>query len=321
MDSMNNAKKRILVTGINGFVGKHLARELHAQGMAIVGVATETPHPEIADLLESFLAIDLTDQTSVSKIDFTNLDAVIHLAALAHQGMSFEHPRKFIDTNSAMVIHLFETALAQKPAHYPRFIMVSSGAVFESDQPMPLTEQSAVTHGSPYAISKLLGEMLGDYYQKRGIDSIVVRPFNHTGPGQGPGFLLPDMVKQISEAGEGGTINVGNIATRRDYSDVRDVVKAYVALATTPRVTNRLYNLCSGVSRSGEEIITLITKTLYGNDAAVKTEVDQSRIRPNDPPEIYGDASLLKTDTGWKPTHSFEQTVNDYVAWFKQHPF
>lgn len=318
---MNNAKKRILVTGINGFAGKHLARELHAQDIAIVGVATESPHPKIADLLDSFLAIDLTDQKSVSKIDFTNIDAVIHLAALAHQGLSFEQPRKFIDTNSAMVINLFEAALAQKPARYPRFIMVSSGAVFESDQPMPLTEQSAITHGSPYAISKLLGEMLGDYYQKRGIDSIVVRPFNHTGPGQGPGFLLPDMVKQISEAGEGGTINVGNITTRRDYSDVRDVVKAYVVLATTPAVTNRLYNLCSGTSRSGKEIIAMIANELYGSDAAIKTQIDQSRIRPNDPPEIYGDASLLKNDTGWAPTFSFEQTVRDYIAWFKENPF
>jgi GDP-4-dehydro-6-deoxy-D-mannose reductase len=199
--------------------------------------------------------------------------------------------------------------------------MVSSGAVYESSQPMPITEASKVTHGSPYAISKLLGEMLGDYYQKRGIDSIVTRPFNHTGPGQGKGFLLPDMTRQLSELGESGVLKVGNITTRRDYTDVRDVVKAYAALATAPEVKNRLYNVCSGKSRSGEEIIDLIAKTLYGENAKANTEVDQSRIRPNDPPEIFGSTEQLKADTGWETTIPFEQTVRDYVEWFKENPF
>jgi GDP-4-dehydro-6-deoxy-D-mannose reductase len=220
-----------------------------------------------------------------------------------------------------MIINLFEATLAQKPANIPRFIMVSSGAVYESSQPMPITEASKVTHGSPYAISKLLGEMLGDYYQKRGIDSIVTRPFNHTGPGQGKGFLLPDMTRQLSELGESGVLKVGNITTRRDYTDVRDVVKAYAALATAPEVKNRLYNVCSGKSRSGEEIIDLIAKTLYGENAKANTEVDQSRIRPNDPPEIFGSTEQLKADTGWETTIPFEQTVRDYVEWFKENPF
>lgn len=313
--------KRILVTGINGFVGRHLVRELNQQGIAVVGTASSTPHPEVADLLESFVAADLTDQESVAKIDFKGVDAVIHLAAHSHQGMSFDLPQKFIADNSAMVITLFEAILAQKLETNPRFINVSSGAVYESAQDMPLTEASKTTHGSPYAISKLLGEMLGDYYQKRGIDTITVRPFNHTGPGQGKGFLLPDMVKQLHDLGPDGTLQVGNITTRRDYTDVRDVVKAYVALATTPEVKNRLYNLCSGTSRSGEEIIDMIAKTLYGDNAKANVEVDQSRIRPNDPPEIYGSTERLQADTGWKQTIPFEQTVRDYVEWFKANPF
>ncbi|HKX73392.1 MAG TPA: GDP-mannose 4,6-dehydratase [Candidatus Saccharimonadales bacterium] len=313
--------QRILVTGINGFVGKHLVRELNSQGIAVVGTATSKPDPEVADLLESFVAADLTNQESVANIDFNGIDTVIHLAAHSHQGMSFDLPQKFIADNSAMVITLFEVILAQKLAKNPRFINVSSGAVYESDQPMPITESSKTTHGSPYAISKLLGEMLGDYYQKRGINTITVRPFNHTGPGQGKGFLLPDMVKQLHELGANGTLQVGNIKTRRDYTDVRDVVKAYVALAIAPEVKNRLYNLCSGTSRSGEEIIDLIAKTLYGDDAKANVEVDQSRIRPNDPPEIFGSTERLQADTGWKQTIPFEQTVRDYVEWFKANPF
>jgi GDP-4-dehydro-6-deoxy-D-mannose reductase len=313
--------QRILVTGVNGFVGPHLVRELKNQGITVVGAASQKANPEVADLLDDFIACDLTNLESVSKIDFASIDAVIHLAALSNQGMSFDQPQKFIADNSAMVINLFEATLAQKPERHPRFIMVSSGAVYESSQQMPLTEKSQTTHGSPYSISKLLGEMLGDYYQKRGIDSVVVRPFNHTGPGQGKGFLLPDMVKQLSELGEEGVLKVGNIATRRDYTDVRDVVKAYVALATATEVKNRLYNVCSGKSRSGEEIIGLIAQTLYGPDAKTNTEVDQSRIRPNDPPEIFGSTELLKADTSWETTIPFEQTVRDYVEWFKKNPF
>lgn len=313
--------QRILVTGINGFVGKHLVRELNAQGIPVVGTATSKPDPEIADLLDEFIAINLTDAESVTQLDFSKVSAVVHLAALSNQGMSFDQPRKFIDDNSAMIINLFETALAQKLDTYPRFIMVSSGAVYKPDQPMPLTEESYVTHGSPYAISKLLGEMLGDYYQKRGIDSIVVRPFNHTGPGQGPGFLLPDMTKQLSELGPNGTLKVGNIKSRRDYTDVRDIVKAYAALATASEVKNRLYNLCSGKSRSGEELIDMIAKALYGEDASPTVEIDQSRIRPNDPAEIFGSTARLKTDTEWETTIPFEQTVRDYVEWFKKNPF
>lgn len=313
--------QRILVTGINGFVGKHLVRELHNQGIAVVGSASEKANAEIEGLLDEFVACNLTDLESVKQLPLGDVSAVIHLAALSSQGMSFDQPQKFIADNSAMVINLFEATMALKLEKNPRFIMVSSGAVYESNQPMPLTEASSVTHGSPYAISKLLGEMLGDYYQKRGIDSIVVRPFNHTGPGQGPGFLLPEMVKQLSELGAEGTLKVGNIKTRRDYTDVRDVVKAYVALATMPEVKNHLYNVCSGVNRSGEEIIGMIAEALYGEGAKPNTEVDQSRIRPNDPAEIFGSAERLQSDAGWQVTIPFEQTVRDYVAWFKENPF
>lgn len=312
---------RILITGINGFVGQHLARELHNQGIAAVGTATEAANPAIADLLEGFVACDLTSAESVAQIDFSNVDAVIHLAALSSQGMSFDQPQRFIADNSAMVINVYERILAQKLDKNPRVIMVSSGAVYDSDQPMPITEASKLTHGSPYVISKLLSENLADYYKKRGIDSIVVRPMNHTGPGQGPGFILPDMTKQLKELGPDGTLKVGNIKTRRDYTDVRDVAKAYVTLATMPEVKHTLYNICSGKSRSGEEIIGIIAKAMYGDDARVKTEVDQSRIRPNDPPEIFGSTDQLKADTGWTTTIPFEQTVKDYVEWFKANPF
>lgn len=311
--------QHILVTGSNGFVGKHLIKGLKQQGHTVTALATHAD-PAVAEQVDAFVACNLTDAESVAQVNFNTVDAVIHLAALSSQGMSFDQPQKFIADNSAMVINLYERMLAQKLPKNPRVIMVSSGAVYDSNQPLPITEDGLLTHGSPYAISKILGEHLSDYYQKRGIESIVVRPFNHTGPGQGPGFLIPDMVKQLSELGEGGTLRVGNIATRRDYSDVRDVVKAYITLATTDELAHNLYNICSGKSRSGEEIIGLIAKALYGSDT-VKTEVDQTRIRPNDPAEIFGSNQRLRDDTGWEPSIPLEQTITDYVAWFKTNPF
>ncbi|HSW80964.1 MAG TPA: NAD-dependent epimerase/dehydratase family protein [Candidatus Saccharimonas sp.] len=312
--------KHILVTGSNGFVGKHLVTLLKQQGHRVTALATHAD-PSVESQVDNVVTCNLTDATSVANVDFNGVDAIVHLAALSSQGMSFDQPQKFIADNSAMVINVYERILAQKLEQNPRVVMVSSGAVYDSNQPMPLTESSALTHGSPYAISKILGEHLADYYKKRGIESVVVRPFNHTGPGQGPGFLLPDMVKQLSELGESGALKVGNIATRRDYTDVRDVVEAYIKLATAETLPHNLYNICSGVSRSGEEIIALIAKALYGNDATPKTEVDQSRIRPNDPAEIFGSNQLLKDDTGWTPQIPFDQTVADYVAWFKANPF
>lgn len=312
-------KQRILITGINGFVGKHLTRELHSQNIAVIGAATSKADPEIADLLDDFVACDLTNRSSVEKIDFSNLSAVIHLAALANQGQSFAKPQEFITTNSAMVINLFESALAQKLSTYPRFIMVSSSVVYDNDQPMPLTEQGALTQNSPYAISKQLGEMLGNYYKKRGIDSVVARPFNHTGPGQGPGYLLPDMVKRIYELGEGEPLKTGNIKTRRDYTDVRDVAKAYALLATAQDVKNHIYNISSGKSRSGEEIISLIAKAMDKNSPL--TETNPAFLRPNEPAEIIGSAELLKNDLGWEPSIPLERTIADYVAWYKENRF
>lgn len=312
---MDTQNKKIIVTGINGFVGPHLAHELKNRNITVIGVGTDA-QPKNSELLDEYIACDLTDAESVaSSIDFTDVDAVIHLAGLSNQGKSFAEPQLFITANSAMVVNLFEAATAQDKK--PRFVIVSTGALYNSDQPMPLSEESAITFNSPYAVSKHVTENLSDYYGKRGFESVVVRPFNHTGPGQGPGFLIPDLSRQLLEVGEGGTLRVGNLSTRRDYSDARDIVRAYADIATAESVPHNLYNLCSGKSRSGEEILALLAKAFFGREDAVATEVDPSRVRPNDPPEIFGDNSRMQEDYGWTPTIPLEQTINDYVAWMK----
>lgn len=312
-------QKNILVTGISGFVGPHLARELESRGCAVTGVGfSERQSAALADTSVSYISCDLSDMEQVKKIDFGDIDSVVHLAGLSSQGMSFDQPQRFIADNSAMLINLFEAALAQKPATLPRFVIISSGAVYNSRQAMPLSEQSEIAYASPYVVSKVTNEHLTAYYQSRGFVCVTARPFNHTGPGQEPGFLIPDLTAQVLVGGPDGTASVGNLETRRDYSDVRDIVRAYADMALAETVPHDLYNLASGVSRSGGEILDLIIRAVYGDTANITISVDQSKIRPNDPPDIYGDTSLALADLHWKPTYSIEQTITDYVAWLRQ---
>jgi GDP-4-dehydro-6-deoxy-D-mannose reductase len=315
-------QKHVLVTGVNGFVGPHLVAELKKQGAAVTGVGhSDQPGTALDGLADAYLQCDLTDEASVENLDLSAIDAIIHLAALSNQGQSFAQPKRFIADNSAMVINLMERILKQRPDSPPRVIIVSSGSVYDSRQDMPLTEDSRTASGSPYAVSKLLTEDLADYYKVRGIDTVVVRPFTHVGPGQGPGFLLPDLARQLKDAGEGGTVKTGNLKTLRDYSDVRDFVRAYALLALRDEPSEqRLFNLCSGVSRSGEDVLNLLIKAMYGGQANVNVETDPAKIRPNDPPEIYGDNSRLKNTIGWEPQIPFEQTVTDFMDWFKKQP-
>lgn len=313
-------KKQILVTGVNGFVGPHLVRELLSKGCSVIGVGFGSAPSDIAQGDNySYVECNLTSLEDVAtKINFTNLQAVIHLAGLSSPAISFSQPQRYVADNSAMLINLFETALKQRSEKLPRFVVVSSGAVYASSQPMPLTEDSHLAFNSPYALSKVTNENVCEYYRTRGFETVVARPFNHIGPGQGPGFLVPDLTAQVIAAGANGTITVGDLSTRRDFSDVRDVVKAYAEIALAPEIKHSLYNVCSGKSRSGQELLNAIVVALFGKDTAVHTEIDQSRIRPNDPPEIVGSSDRLHEDFGWSAAIPLDQTIHDYLEWAKQ---
>ena len=293
--------KTIIITGINGFVGKHLTRELHENGISVIGVGREDEaHEEISSILEAYHVVDLSQEWPA----IANVDAVIHLAGLAAVGPSFDNPQLYININSAMVTYMAEYYLKQE--QQPRLIVVSSGAIYDSKQPMPLKETGAIGYNSPYAVSKVLVENQCTYYRKRGLDCIIVRPFNHIGPGQLPGFLVPDVIEQIKK---GDAVKVGNITTKRDYTDVRDIARAYRLLATAPTLNHTIYNACSGRSVVGEEIVATLLKVSGNEDLEVVT--DESKFRPTDDIDIYGDSSRLQQDTGWKPEKSLPDTLLD----------
>lgn len=298
-------KARIVISGINGFVGHHLAHELTSHDIAVIGIGHhENTTPDLQDIVAEYHAADLVEWWPAIE----DVDTVIHLAGLAAVGPSFDDPQKYINANSAMVTNLCEYYLRQEKK--PRIIIVSSGAVYDSRQEMPITETSSIGFSSPYTVSKVLTENQAAYYRGRGLDMIVARPFNHIGPGQDIGFILPDLFAQLSQADD--KLLVGNLDTKRDYTDVRDIARAYRSLALAPSLKHDTYNICSGKSMSGKELLELLKEFMAV--ANITIEVDPSKIRPNDIMDIVGDSSRLKDELGWKPEISITQTVQDFVA-------
>jgi GDP-4-dehydro-6-deoxy-D-mannose reductase len=311
---------KILVTGVNGFVGHHVAATLHEMGYIIVGASNQ---PEVADelseLVENYYSCDLTDPEQVAKIDLSDIDAIINLAGFAKVGESRGQGELYNRINVGVHTTLYQECINQGVS--PRIIAVSTGAVYDPSQPLPITEESALIPDdktNEYTISKKKMEQALEEFREQGLHIITARPFNHSGPGQLPGFLLPDLGEQIEGAKkQNSPLLVGNLTTKRDYTDVRDVARAYVELATCPKenLNHSLYNICSGVSTEGMQVLDLLKSAFDGNDISV--EVDQSRIRPNDVMDIYGSRDRLSSDTGWEPTISVKQMVNDYAAWKK----
>lgn len=308
---------RILVSGINGFVGKHLTRALDAAGHEVCGVSREgTLAPEIAPLVSDYYQCDLAEQTDVNKLELGDFEAIISLAGLANVGQSFDQAERYQQINVAVLSNLCQRLLELGLSR--RVVAISTGAVYDNDQEMPLTEQSKlITQGSPYALSKIAMEKAALGFRGKGLhEVIVVRPFNHIGPGQEPGFLVPDMYQKIASAlASDKVLRLGDLSTRRDYTDVRDVVRAYTGLATVDRskLTEPVYNVCSGKSRSGEEILAEFQKNIPGANELSVT-VDAALVRPNDPKELVGDNSLLKKAIDWQPEIPLDQTIKDFVA-------
>lgn len=304
---MHMSNKRIVITGVNGFVGKHLARELASNDISVIGIGREdTVDSEIAELLEEYIHQDIANEwPNIGG----HINTVINLAGLAAVDPSFKHPQDYIDINSAIVTNMCEYYLAQDEK--PRIISITSGAIYSPDQPMPLTEESEVALNSPYAVSKVLNEKQLAYYRGRGLDCIAVRPFNHIGPGQMSGFLVPDLIEKLSSS-EHGVIEVGNLKTKRDYTDVRDVARAYRLLAVADKLNYDTYNVCSGKSHSGEEILAKIQQKM--GKEGITVQIDQSKIRPNDPMNIYGSAEKLAQDTGWQSELNIESTISDILT-------
>lgn len=308
-----NEKREIIITGVNGFVGEHLARHLKDKGYLVHGVGREdTTNNLVASLLDSYEKADLMDGPSTHALHLSDAVAIIHLAGLASVADSFKHPELYETGNALITDNLLSAAKQQ--GFTGRVVVISTGALYDPTQPMPINEDSAVIENSPYAIGKLRAEDVAKKYKDDGLDVVITRPFNHIGPHQGPGFLLPDLYQQLKEAREQGssTIKVGNLTTRRDYTDVRDVVAAYTLLATAATLQHDTYNVATGESHTGLEILDILKQAVGLSD--IETVVDPDKIRPTDIKDIVGDASRLKNELGWQPASNIAEAIKDFVA-------
>ena len=293
---------RALITGGGGFVGHHLSALLERSGDEV----------EICDL-----ETDITDLDSISaRIKDVQPDAIYHLAALAHVGDSWLDPSKVLTVNVVGTGNV----LAAARRHVPdaTVLAISSAEVYGIVTPneLPLSEVSEVRPASPYAASKAAAEQVA-LQAARGFGQrvIVVRPFNHVGPGQAPAFAVPALAKRIVDAKESGatTLTVGTLTTRRDFTDVRDVVVAY-RLLVEKGAAGEVYNVASGVDVSIAEIAASLL-TLAGAD--LEFVEDPALIRPVDVPVLRGDAGRLREATGWSPRIPLKATLADVLESFR----
>jgi GDP-4-dehydro-6-deoxy-D-mannose reductase len=243
-------------------------------------------------------------------------EAVYHLAARAHVGESWREPEAYLRDNLAMTLHLLEAVRAEAPE--AAVVVVGSSELYGPPATLPVDESAPLRPQNPYAVSKASADLLAGFYaDAHGLRIVRARAFNHAGPGQEPIYAIASFARQLAaglEAGEDPVrVVTGNPAARRDYTDVRDVVRAYRLLAEAgePAVAN----VCSGRSVAARELLAAL-----GRAAGVEIDhfVDERLVRAHEVMEVRGSAERLRAATGWQPEIPLERTLADTVAWWRE---
>jgi GDP-4-dehydro-6-deoxy-D-mannose reductase len=292
---------RALITGSRGFVGRWLRRHLRSLG------------DEVVELPEG---LDIRDRAAVLswwEREGQDLEACYHLAAQASVAHSFEDPEATWEVNALGTVHVVEALARFSPQ--ATLLYVSTSEVYGAPRPeeLPVHEDAPLRPRSPYASSKVAAEAAAlEGYFGRGLRVVVARPFNHLGPGQGPDFVVPSVLRRVREAlADGsGTIVVGNLDARRDFADVREVVAAYRALVERGRAGG-IYNVSTGRSYAIREVLELILEAL---PRRLEVVVDPSLLRPADIPELVGDPSRLAADTGVRLGRPLRSTLEELIS-------
>jgi GDP-4-dehydro-6-deoxy-D-mannose reductase len=300
---------RALVTGAAGFVGSHLVRSLLNDGHAVFAGSLEGAAPAGAEPGATWLPLDVTSAASVrAALGAARPDAVFHLAGQASVGASFEDALGTWDVNATGTLRLVHAV-----GRAARVLVVSSAEVYgfvpEDEQPIP--ETRPLRPANPYAASKAAAEMAAVQASLSGAaDAVVARSFNHTGPGQDARFSLPSFARQLAAMRRTGerVLRVGNLEARRDFLDVRDVVRAYRRLLERGE-GGAVYNVCCGQAFSVRELLEVLVE-LSGTEARV--EVDPERVRPVDVPVLTGDPSRIRA-LGWEAEIPIRATLLDLL--------
>ena len=288
----------VLVTGGSGFAGTHLVAHLRSAGEEVTA-----PAHSVLDLLDPHAV-----RSAVAELRPT---AAFHLAAQASVPASWEDPGATLSANLATTLNVLEAVRLEAPE--AALLLAGSGEVYGSPERLPVDEDAALRPQNPYAVSKAACDLLGGQYaDAHGLRVVRTRAFNHAGPGQADLYVVGALTRQVAEAEAAGlsevVVRTGNADSRRDFTDVRDVVRAYAhAISLEPGP----YNVCSGRTASVRDLLQMLGAA---TPLTLHHEIDPARVRAHDVPEIRGSAARL---AGWTPEIGLEQTVADAVEWWR----
>jgi GDP-4-dehydro-6-deoxy-D-mannose reductase len=315
---------RVLITGITGFAGSHLAEHILADhpGVEVFGTMRWRSRTENIRGIESkiqLLECDLRDQSSVKAImDRVRPERIFHLAAQSFVPSSWNAPAESLTTNIIGQLNVFEAVRATGIDPWIQIACSSEeyGLVLEDE--LPIRETNPLRPLSPYAVSKVGQDYLGyQYYKSFGMKVVRTRGFNHDGPRRGDVFVSSNFAKQlaaIEKKRKPPVIHVGNLEARRDFTDVRDIVRGYWLALDSGCEPGEAYNLSTGRDYSIQEVLDKLIE-MSGLDVEVKE--DPERLRPSDVPVLLGDSSKFRKATGWDPRIPYEQTLQDMLDYWR----
>ena len=303
-----------LVTGATGFAGGHLVRELLRRVPEVAAWAHRGGRrgPDVSDARIRWSSVDLLDRGAVrDALAEIRPSVIYHCAGIAHVGESWTAPERALRVNALGTHHLLE---AVREAGLACAVLVTGSALVYRQSTQPLAEDDPIGPVDPYGVSKLAQEMLA--LRARHVDVFIARPFNHAGPGQEASYSTSSFARQIAdiEAGRAAAVlRVGNLESRRDITDVRDTVRAYVAIVERGRPA-RPYNVCSGNAYRVRDLLDALVRL---SRVPITIEIDPARLRPSDNPVISGDRSRISSETGWTPSIPVEQTLEDLLDYWR----
>lgn len=312
---------KALITGAAGFVGNHLARLLLSEGIEVWGTVLndrEKMNEDIAGNIK-LLQCDIRDSVQIRNL-FNELcpDYIFHLAAQSNVAKSWDNPTETYEINVMGTVRLLDEIV--RAGSKPKTLLIGSAEEYGKVSPdsMPIKETTPLDPVSPYGSSKAAVSMLfKQYFMRFGLPVVYTRSFNHIGPGQSPGFVTVDFARQIAEIEAGKcepVIKVGNLEARRDFTDVRDVVRAYWSLIKEG-APGEVYNVASGMASAINEILDIL---LQKADVKIEVVKDMARMRPSDVPVFMGDNKKIKVKTGWQPVISLEKSLDDILNYWRQ---
>ena len=300
---------KALITGSEGFVGKYLRAELEAHGYDVTGL----------DLApgEKTVAVNLLEAEKVDALlEEMRPEVIFHLAGQANVGLSWKKPAMTMEINLVAAVNLMEAARKYCPGC--AIVLVGSSDEYGNlkEKGQLVSEETPLQPVTPYAISKIAQEQTGQAYAKAyGMKICMTRSFNHGGAGQKPGFMIPDFAQGIvkAERGEADAVCVGNLSSKRDFTHVKDIVRAYRLIAEKGKA-GEIYNVGSGKTYSAQEVLD---RLIAMAKVPVAVKQDPARMRPSDTPVICCDHSKLTRDTGWEPEIPLDEILKDTLEYYR----